>query len=35
VEPDRALTLQEVVDRVYDYFGLPNQGYLVIPELVT
>ena len=35
VEPDRLLTLQEVVDRVYDYFGLPNQDYLTLPELVS
>ena len=35
VEPDRVLTLQEVVDRVYAYFGLSNQGYLTLPELVT
>jgi len=35
VESDRLLTLQEVVDRVYDYFGLPNQGFLSLPELVS
>jgi hypothetical protein len=32
VEADRLLTPEEVVSRVYDYFGLPNQGYLSISE---
>ena len=35
VEPDKLLSPQEVVSRVYGYFGLPNQGYLTIPDLVT
>ena len=32
VEADRLLTPEEIVSRVYDYFGLPNQGYLTISE---
>jgi len=35
VEPDKVLTVQEVIDRVYGYFGLPSQGYLTLPEFVT
>ncbi len=32
VEAGRLLTVEEIVSRVYDYFGLPNQGYLTISE---
>ena len=35
VEADRLLTPEEVVSRVYDYFGLLNQGYLTISEKAT
>jgi hypothetical protein len=35
IEPGRLLTSQEVVSRVYDYFGLPNRDYLDIPQYVT
>jgi transposase len=32
VEADRLLTAEEVISRVYDYFGLPNHDYLTISE---
>jgi hypothetical protein len=35
VEPDRLLTAEEIVSRVYAYFGLSEQDYLAIPEYVT
>lgn len=35
IEPGRVLTLQEIVSRVFGYFGLPDQGYLTIPDKVT
>jgi hypothetical protein len=32
VEPDQLLSAQEIVDRVYAYYGCPNEAHLTISE---